>query len=187
MALDYGDSSKSTKNVSLQPVTILDIEAFYDTKQHWQEKADDVGVSLTLDIGRDFNPTMYIGGLHKVDQMSGNKTYGSSVRVKILMQAIGLGKGIDDFVFKKDQDGLEKAIGREFLRLSFKYIKPKDGSIGWRDWHTVAKVGQEDALLAKFKKAIDEGWVKNVYKPESINDTNGDSPMSGPWDKNVEV
>ena len=56
-----GDSS----NILTQTVKIAEINVTYGERRDWQKYSDDIGIDITLDIGKDFQPTMYIGGSFK--------------------------------------------------------------------------------------------------------------------------
>ena len=45
-----------SKNYFTETVTIVDAKVHYNEKQDWQKYPNDVGLTLTLDIGKDFQP-----------------------------------------------------------------------------------------------------------------------------------
>ena len=66
-----GSSSGTKDNIFVDNVTIASAEIKYGVKEDWQTYSDDISIHLTLDIGRDFQPKMYIGGNYKKDDVSG--------------------------------------------------------------------------------------------------------------------
>ena len=70
--LEFGTTSsggENSSNVIVQAVTIADFDITYGEKREWQKYSDDIGIDLTLDVGQSFQPTMYIGGSFKLDEM----------------------------------------------------------------------------------------------------------------------
>ena len=176
--LEFGTSTGggNSSNILTQTVKIADIKVTYGEKRDWQKYSDDIGIDLTLDIGKDFQPTMYIGGSFKVDDLNGTIIgWGRAFKVKMLFDAIGLpiklamGSAV---IENRLPEGAEKhIIGQEFERLSYLSTKMKqDGTNRWRDWQDVAKPGQGDHLKEQFNKSVTDGYVKDFKAPGSEND-----------------
>ena len=71
--LEFGTTTSgngTSSNVIIQPVTIADFEVTYGEKRDWQKFADDIGIDLVLDVGQDFQPTMYLGGSFALDELN---------------------------------------------------------------------------------------------------------------------
>ena len=173
--LEFGSTAPSgnSSNTITHTVKIADINVTYGEKRDWQKYSDDIGVDLTLDIGKDFQPTMYIGGSFKLDDINDQIIgWGRAYKVKMLFDAIGLpiqlAKGTA-VVENRLPEGAEKhIIGREFERLSYLSNKTKeDGSNRWRDWQDVAKPGDGAKLKENFLSAVDNGYVKDFLSPNS--------------------
>ena len=49
----------SVDNIFIDTPKIIGCEISYNEQKSWQTYSDDVSVELTLDIGKDFNPTFY--------------------------------------------------------------------------------------------------------------------------------
>ena len=69
--LEFGSTAPSgnSSNTITQTVKIADINVTYGEKRDWQKYSDDIGIDLTLDIGKEFQPIMYIGGSFKLDDI----------------------------------------------------------------------------------------------------------------------
>ena len=84
-------SSGTATNIIVQPVTIADFNITYGEKREWQKYSDDIGIDLVLDVGQDFQPTMYIGGSFALDELNNTITgWGRAYKVKMFLDAIGL-------------------------------------------------------------------------------------------------
>jgi len=93
MALEFGTAKSvdMSSNVIVQKVKIHDINVTYGEKQDWQQFSDDIGLDITLDIGKDFKPSFYIGGSFKIDDVNGEIVgWGRAFKVKMFFDAIGL-------------------------------------------------------------------------------------------------
>lgn len=66
-------------------VTIADAKAHFKEENPWGRE-DDLGITLTLDIGRDFQPENYIGGKYGKNA-SGEQTIGSCFKLFKLLEA----------------------------------------------------------------------------------------------------
>ena len=176
--LEFGASTGggNSANILTQTVKIAAINVTYGEKRDLQKYSDDIGIDLTLDIGKEFQPTMYIGGSFKVDDLNGTIIgWGRAYKVKMFFDAIGLpiklatGSAV---VENRLPEGAETHIvGKEFERLSYLSTKMKqDGTNRWRDWQDVAKPGQGDYLKEQFNKSVTDGYVKDFNAPGSDND-----------------
>ena len=60
-------SSGTKSNIFVDKAKIATVQIKYGVKEDWQTYSDDISIHLTLDIGKDFQPNMYIGGNYKKD------------------------------------------------------------------------------------------------------------------------
>ena len=182
--IEFGQSSSdggSSSNVIVQKVKIADFNVTYGQKREWQQYSDDIGIDLVLDVGQDFQPTMYIGGSFKLDEMNDTIVgWGRAFKVKMFFDAIGmpikLAKGSSVSENRLPENAKELIIGKDFLRLSYVSTKKKaDGSNRWKDWQDTAKIGQEENLKAQFNKSVTDGYVKDFQRPGE-SDVDWDEP-----------
>tara|TARA_Y100000310_G_scaffold329284_1_gene398822 strand:+ start:261 stop:848 length:588 start_codon:yes stop_codon:yes gene_type:complete len=188
--LDFGTTSNSSNgtssNVIVQPVTVADFNVTYGEKRDWQKYSDDIGIDLVLDVGQDFQPTMYIGGSFALDELNNTITgWGRAYKVKMLLDAIGLpvrlAKGTVVVDNRLPDDAKDHIVGKKFLRLSYLSTKRKtDGSHRWKDWQDTDKIGHEQALKDAFTLAVSKGYVKDFLDPDSAD-------LDGPWEEENEV
>lgn len=171
--LEFGTNAPSgnSSNIITQTVKIDDIKATYGEKQDWQKYSDDIGLDVTLDIGKDFKPVMYIGGSFKLDEINNTIIgWGRAYKVKMFFDAIGLpirlAKGTS-VVENRLPEGFEnQIIGKDFERLSYLSTKTKpDGSNRWRDWQDVIRTGEGKKLKEQFTEAVSNGYVKDFLAP----------------------
>ena len=173
--LEFGTTSsggsENSSNVIVQAVTIADFDITYGEKRDWQKYSDDIGIDLTLDVGQSFQPTMYIGGSFKLDEMDNSIVgWGRAYKVKMLFDAMGLpiklAKGSAVSENRLPDNAKEMIVGKQFLRLSYVSTKLKaDGTNRWKDWQDTAKLGDEDHLKSQFAKSVKEGYIKDFKEP----------------------
>ena len=173
--LEFGTTSsggsENSSNVIVQSVTIADFDITYGEKREWQKYSDDIGIDLTLDVGQSFQPTMYIGGSFKLDEMDNSIIgWGRAYKVKMLFDAMGLpiklAKGSAVSENRLPDNAKEMILGKQFLRLSYVSTKLKaDGTNRWKDWQDTAKLGDEDHLKSQFAKSVKEGYIKDFKEP----------------------
>lgn len=197
MSITFGGTDTAPKqrtNVSIDNATILKANVVYNKAQKWQKKPDDVGLEMTLDIGKSFEPEFYVGGWFKADTVSGNTVgWGTAYKVKIFLESIGLtGARIDKTKPVEHQrfpeNTAEMLLGKTFTRLSYKTNKEKDsGGHFWRDWQQVAPQNHFEELRTSFNEAISHTdpktgelapYVKDFLHPDQEKDT----ALEGPWD-----
>jgi hypothetical protein len=176
---EMGSSSSGQKsNIITENVKIVDAVMHYNEQQKWQKFPNDIGVTLTLDIGRDFQPNWYLGGVYKKEPTSGEIQGWSSVfscGLVMLFKNIGInlecpkGQTTTSAIFP---DQLVEALkGKEVCRL--KYLSSvrtdKNGEPKWVEFNTTSKVGDDTALIAKFHKDVEGGYVKDFLDPSTPN------------------
>ena len=188
--LEFGTTSNKSSgtatNIIVQPVTIADFSITYGEKRDWQKYSDDIGIDLVLDVGQDFQPTMYIGGSFALDELNNTITgWGRAYKVKMFLDAIGLpvrlAKGTVVTENRLPDNAKELIVGKQFLRLSYLSTKVKaDGTHRWKDWQDTNKVGHEQALKDAFTLAISKNYVKDFLDPSTTD-------MDGPWEEETEA
>ena len=155
---------------------IVDVVARYNVKETWQKREDDISLEITLDIGKDFQPTYKIGGYFNRNDDGTIKNNGTATKVKILLESAGL--NWEDSLDENNQlsdTALEKLQGAEICTLSYVYGTKPNGKTGWTYWNEVGKPSDSDALKAKFHKAVESGWVKDYRPNESESSGSSDS------------
>ena len=173
-----GSSSSKTKdNIFVDTVKIATAEIKYGVKEEWQTYSDDISIHLTLDIGKDFQPNMYIGGSFKKDDVSGAiEGWSTAFKIKMFFDAVGmpikLDKGKNAQSSRLPADAERRLVGKEFLRLTYLSTKTKrDGGALWKDWQeTRPAQGQGSNIAdfkAKFKESVSKNYVKDFSSPSN--------------------
>ena len=178
-----GSGGGAKSNIFVDKAKIASIQIKYGVKEDWQTYSDDISIHLTLDIGKDFQPNMYIGGNYKKDEMSGEIVgWSTAFKVKLFFDAIGmpikLDKGMQPQSSRLPADAEQVITGKEFLRLTYVSTKTKkDGSPLWKDWQETRNVSYDhNKFKAEFKEAVGNNYVKDF---DNANET---EEASGPWD-----
>ena len=194
-------ASKTTgnsDNIFIDKAKILTCDITYGVKKDWQTYADDISIELTLDIGKDFNPTFYMGGKFKIDEESGLVVgWSTAYKIKLFFEALGKVIILKKNTHKQDNklpDGADQVcVGAEFKRLMYKSTKIKaNGDNLWKDWQETRSVDtSNEEFKAAFTNAVDNGWIKDFLKPgndvpfeasleevaEMVTDTHKDMPL----------
>ena len=178
-----GSGGGAKSNIFVDKAKIASIQIKYGVKEDWQTYSDDISIHLTLDIGKDFQPNMYIGGNYKKDEMSGEIVgWSTAFKVKLFFDAIGmpikLDKGMQPQSSRLPADAEQVITGKEFLRLTYISTKTKrDGGQLWKDWQETRNVSYDhNKFKAEFKEAVGNNYVKDFA---NANET---EEASGPWD-----
>tara|TARA_R110000824_G_scaffold17372_6_gene70669 strand:- start:3666 stop:4208 length:543 start_codon:yes stop_codon:yes gene_type:complete len=169
---------KSSSNFSSTPKTngifvsrskVSGVKVFYNEQQKWQKKPDSIGVEMTLDIGKDFEPTFYVGGQFSMDEFGDRVGIGTVKKVDILLTSLGIDTELSDDG-KIPEEAVEEFVGKEFTRLSYVSGIKDNGKSKWSEWQETAEAGVDfNILIDKFLLAVEKGYVKN-YKPEQPDD-----------------
>ena len=178
-----GSGGGAKSNIFVDKAKIASIQIKYGVQEDWQTYSDDISIHLTLDIGKDFQPNMYIGGYYKKDEMSGEIVgWSTAFKVKLFFDAIGmpikLDKGMQPQSSRLPADAEQVKTGKEFLRLTYVSTKTKkDGSSLWKDWQETRNASYDhNKFKAEFKEAVGNNYVKDFA---NANET---EEASGPWD-----
>ena len=178
-----GSGGGAKSNIFVDKAKIASIQIKYGVQEDWQTYSDDISIHLTLDIGKDFQPNMYIGGNYKKDEMSGEIVgWSTAFKVKLFFDAIGmpikLDKGMQPQSSRLPADAEQVITGKEFLRLTYVSTKTKkDGSPLWKDWQETRNASYDhNKFKAEFKEAVVNNYGKDFA---NANET---EEASGPWD-----
>lgn len=126
----------------------------------------DVSLKLTLDIGKEFQPKMFINGTYKRegDVVVG---VGSMMKVGMVFTELGIPCHFsDDKPFPTE--ALAKLVGKEIFRLRF-YEGDKDGKASYADYAHIKPANDPDnrqTLRELFLKDVEKGFIKS-YAPQS--------------------
>jgi hypothetical protein len=132
-------------------------------------RAVDVGVELTLDIGKSFNPTLTIYGDFEKDASGTVVKWGSAFKVHDLLMAL-CPEYVADLKenYRISPDALTALMGKEFLRLTYVIGVRDDGKIRYSDWTTIGTVeAGEEALKKRWTRSIKSGYPSNFH-PEVL-------------------
>ena len=181
-----GTSSGNKDNIFVDKVKIAKAEIKYGVKEDWQTYSDDISVHLTLDIGKAFQPNMYIGGNYKKDEVSGEIVgWSTAFKVKMFFDSIGmpimLDKGKNPQSSRLPADAEKRITGKDFLRLTYISTKTKrDGGALWKDWQETRPVSYD---VKKFKSDFKESVSKSYVKDYKASDESSNEESS-PWSDN---
>ena len=192
MEFSSNTTTKNSENIFVDNVKIVTANLNYETKQDWQTYSDDMSISMTLDIGRDFNPRFYIGGNFKKDETSGEVLgWGTAYKIKLFFDAIGMPIRLSKGKLLQDQrlpQGAEsQLIGKEFARLTYKSTKlKKTGDNMWKEWQETRPTSVDHAEFKDiFRNAVANNWIKDFLSPD--NDVPFDNKETSTVDLDIDV
>jgi hypothetical protein len=184
MSLSINDKKESAGNgIVIQVVSIITAEDVSNTTPPFLTTPCDLGVKLTLDIGRDFQPEFTITGGVKRETVDGHEGvitgWGGAFKVRDFFSNLGIGGDLiadDDkypTIYSIPTTMLEEAKGKQFKRLSYISGVRPSGKTRWADWTEIASINESDeAFVKRFEKGVAKGFPSN-YKPETGEVTNG--------------
>lgn len=182
-----GSGGGAKSNIFVDKAKIASVQIKYGVKEDWQTYSDDISIHLTLDIGKDFQPNMYIGGNYKKDEVSGEIVgWSTAFKVKLFFDALGmpikLDKGMQPSSSRLPADAEKVLLGKDFLRLTYVSTKTKkDGNPLWKDWQEVRSSSYDHSKFkSEFKDAVSNNYIKDFAQ------TSKDEDTSGPWDSKDE-
>ena len=173
MEFSSNTTSKNSENIFVDNVKVVTADINYETKQDWQTYSDDISINMTLDIGRDFQPSFYIGGNFKKDETSGQVVgWGTAFKIKLFFDAIGMPIRLSKGKLLQDQrlpdDAASQLIGKEFARLTYKSTKlKKTGDNMWKEWQETRPTNVDHAEFKDiFRNAVTNNWIKDFLSPD---------------------
>ena len=154
--------------VFIGEATIVSVTDVSGTTPTFMQRPIDIGLKLTLEVGRDFQPEFLIAGNFRVDIKTGEVTgWGSACVVQDALMRLGFTGPLEDGN-KIPARALEGLVGVTFLRLSYISGTKNTGKVRYSDWTTIGSIadGPED-LLARWKHSRSRGYPRN-YRPDIL-------------------
>ena len=144
--------------VYINEATIVSVEDVSGTTPAFMSRAVDIGLKLTLEVGRDFQPQMLIAGNFRRDiKTSEVVAWGSACVVQDALLRFGYTGPLDPGN-KIPAKALQDLVGVSFLRLSYVSGTKQTGKARYSDWTTIGSItdGAED-FLARWKHSRSGG------------------------------
>ena len=162
------NSSTYAPGIFINQVTVVGAVDVSGTQLPFMERPIDIGLKLTLDIGRDFQPELLIAGNFKRDPKSNEVVgWGSAFVVQEALARLGY-TGTLEGDNRIPADVLAEVVGKHIYRLSYVSGQKDGGKLRYSDWNQIATLEEGgDDLLARFKKSLTRGYPKN-YKPDLL-------------------
>ncbi len=154
--------------VFIGEATIVSVEDVSGTTPAFMSRAVDIGMNLTLEIGREFQPRMLIAGNFRRDIKSGEVVaWGSACVVQDALLRLGYTGALDPGN-KIPAKALQGLVGVTFLRLSYVSGTKNTGKPRYSDWTTIGSIADgPDELLARWKHSRSRGYPRN-YRPDVL-------------------
>ena len=185
MTLSINEKKDAGEGIVVQQVSIASIEDISNSTPPFLSMPCDLGVKMSLDIGRDFQPDFMITGALKRDTEGIIIGWGGAFKIRDFFANLGISGDLvpDDIerptTYSIPQALMDAAKGQQFLRLSYVCGKKPNGKTRWADWTDIGSIAEgETVLIQRFKKSVAKGYPSN-FKPESepINETGPESPF----------
>ena len=154
--------------IYVNEVTILQAEDISGELLPFFDNPVDIGIKLTLNIGRDFNPEMTIAGSFKRDPNTEEVVgWGSAFLVQEALLRLGYtenleqGNRIHSHVF-------QEVVGKKFLKLAYVSGVRDNGKLRYYDWNQIATLEEGvENLVNRFRRSLAKGYPKN-YRPDVL-------------------
>tara|TARA_R100000664_G_C2746739_1_gene134370 strand:- start:931 stop:1476 length:546 start_codon:yes stop_codon:yes gene_type:complete len=149
--------------------TVKSVTVKYDDKLKYQKKNNDILLTVEYNDGQEWDKTLNIFGNFNREK----NNWGSALKVKMFLEAIGIKEPVYDNAYTISDTYLDKAIGKEFLVLSYPSVNLKDnGKPYWNIFpETMAVERGRDRLKERFMKQVTEGWVRDYRTEDPLNST----------------
>ncbi|MFA6468220.1 MAG: hypothetical protein WCW35_04920 [Bacteroidota bacterium] len=155
------------KGVYINEATIIEVEDVSGTTPQPFIKQVDIGIRLTLDIGKTFSTKMLIAGDFKRNENQEVTSWGAAFIVQEAFAKLGY-KGSLNPDNSIPDEALESLLDKKFLKLSYVSGVRENGKFYWTDWNNICSVEEGAEQLAKrFKASLAKGYPKN-YRPELL-------------------
>jgi hypothetical protein len=164
----YGNSNSHSfpGGIYINKATIISVEDISGEQLTYMKQPCDLGLRVTVDIGRAFMPTMTFAGNFKI----GDKgiEWGNAFRVRnFIRNVLPHGASLTE-ENKIPTEVLENLIGKEFYRLSYISGKKEDGKLKYAEWSEVGRpTGTPEELHVAFRRSLEKGYPKN-YSPDAL-------------------
>lgn len=148
--------------IYINRATIISAEDVSGQELAFKDRPYDIAIKLTLDVGRDFNPSMLIGGNFNRKPDSNEVTgWGGAFVVQDALSRLGYTGDLDPDN-RIPPAALESLIGKEFLRLSYVCGRKDNGKPRYWDWNQIAGTEETpESLAARFKRSLTKGYPRN--------------------------
>lgn len=185
MALSiYGQSTSNEYpgGIFITKATIISAEDISGEQLVYMNKPCDVGVRLTLEVGREWQPTLNIAG--NLKREGNESSWGNAWIVRAFFQKMAMAGDIEEAGGKCTipVEMVQGLVGKQFYKLSYcAGMKEKDPTkVRYAEWYEVATIDEgPDALHARFLKNLTKGYPKN-YNPEAWDSRKADAaPATG--------
>ena len=164
------------KGIYVNLVTISDAEDISGTVPVFLDRAVEIGVKLTLEIGREFQPELTIFGEFEKDVYTDEVIgWGSAFCIQELFYKLSY-QGQLNSDNSIPAEALKSLIGKQFFKLSYVSGIKDNGQLKYSNWNLIASPDENPELLAnRFQKSILNGYPRN-YRPELV-DTSEESEL----------
>ena len=149
----------------------------YDDKLPWLKKNNDILLEIKytteqgLANGIKEETLNIFGNFNKKED-----TWGGALKAKMFFEAVGIKEPVYNENYTIPEEYLDKAVGQQFLVLSYPSTNLKDDGNPW--WNTFMETINPsrgmDKLKERFQKQVNEGWVKDY------SETKPDAPKPAP-------
>lgn len=193
MTLSFGDEERSASvmpGVYIDRVLISSVKDISGQKMPFNNEKCDIGIELTLDIGRSYKPVVTIAGKFERDETGVITGWGKAFPVNRFLSSVEI-KGSLTHENRLPAEVLQNLVGRYVWRLSYVKGRRADNpeKLSYSTWNTMLPGDvpeNEGKLLELFKKSLKRGYPSN-YKPEVLEPIflppDADKPVSKPDEK----
>lgn len=161
-------AGKFGNGVFITKAKIISVEDISGKAHRYMQMPCDIGIVLTLDIGRSFQPELIISGQFKRNGDTGEVIgWGGAFVVQEALVRLGYA-GVLDPGNKIPKAALNSLVGRQILRLAY-LSGTKDGSKPrYSSWPQIGTPESgEQELASRFARSVSRGFPRN-YNPSAM-------------------
>ncbi len=151
--------------IFVSEATVAGIEDISGQPLPFRDQPCDIGIKLTLNIGRDFQPALIIAGDFKRDVNTSEVTgWGGAFTVQEALSRLGFNGALDENNHIPPNI-LPNLVGQKIYRLSYVTGLKDNGKPRYSDWVQIGTLEEgADELVRRFKRSLSKGYPRN-YRP----------------------
>jgi hypothetical protein len=164
-------TGKYGAGIHIAKAKVISVEDISGKAHRYMQMPCDIGIVLTLDISKSFQPELIISGMFKRNVDTGEVIgWGGAFVVQEALLRLGY-TGLLDAGNKIPKAALNALVGKEILRLAYVSGTKDGGKLRYSDWAQIGTPSTgEQELANRFRQSVTRGYPRN-YHPSLMDGT----------------